>query len=200
MVRSFVMFDGQKRTHSISIGSPKGSHYTYDLDQAALLYAWHGEFADVTEMFYERGEPQLLEAKGVKTKFSGKPSVAVLVDANAPMPDSLDAYKTLVFKSYSIDNEGFPTYKFLLNGTEILQKITPNIDGISVTTSANNGANLYCKLAEGKSISMIEKGRYLVDNQYILIDAKAKPIIRNSKVGQEIIMPLSSTVSYSVSW
>jgi hypothetical protein len=200
MVRSFVMFNGQKRTHSISIGSPKGSHYTYDLDQAALLYAWRGEFADVTEMFHERGEPQLLEAKGVKTKFSGKPSVAILADANAPMPDSLDAYKTLIFKSYSLDNEGFPTYKFLLNGTEILQKITPNIDGISVTTSSSNGSNLYCKLAEGKSISMIEKGRYLVDNQYILIDIKAKPIIRNSKAGQEIIMPLSSAVSYSVSW
>jgi hypothetical protein len=55
-------------------------------------------------------------------------------------------------------------------------------------------------LGEGKSISMIEKGRYLVDNQYILIDAKANPIIRNSKTGQEIIMPLSSEVSYSVSW
>ena len=84
--------------------------------------------------------------------------------------------------------------------TEISQKITSSVEGVSVTTSAVNGANLYCKLAEGKSISMIEKGRYLVDNQYISIDAKAKPIIRNSKSGQEIIMPLSSEVSYSVSW
>jgi hypothetical protein len=83
---------------------------------------------------------------------------------------------------------------------EVLQKITPDKEGISITTSAINGTNLYCKLAEGKSISMIEKGRYLVDNQYILIDAKTKPIIRNSKTGQEIIMPLSSEVSYSVSW
>jgi hypothetical protein len=59
---------------------------------------------------------------------------------------------------------------------------------------------LYYKLAEGKSISMIEKGRYLVDNQYILLDAKAKPIIRNSKNGQEMIMPLNATISYLVSW
>ena len=132
MIRSFVMFDGQKRTHAISIGSPKGVHYAYDLDQAALLYAWKGDFADVTEMFHERGEPQLLEPKGVRTKFSGKPSVAVLTDMNAAMPDSLDAYKDLVFKGYSIDNEGFPMYKFQYQGAEITQKIIPNLDGISV--------------------------------------------------------------------
>jgi hypothetical protein len=33
-----------------------------------------------------------------------------------------------------------------------------------------------------------------------LLDAKAKPIIRNSKNGQEMIMPLNATISYSVSW
>lgn len=200
MVRSFVMFDGKKRTHAISIGSPTGVHYAYDLDQAALLYAWRGEFADVTEMFHERGEPQLLEPKGVETKFSGKPSITVLSDINAAMPDEMDAYKELIFKGYSLDNEGLPTYKFQYKGAEVLQKFTPNNEGLSATVSVSGGSNLYYKLAEGKSISMIEKGRYLVDNQYILLDAKAKPIIRNSKNGQEMIMPLNATISYLVSW
>jgi hypothetical protein len=205
LVRSFIMFDGKKRTHVISVGSPAGVHYSFDLNQGALLYAWRGDFADATEMWHERGEPQILQPIGVQTKFSGKPSVAVLADINAAMPDSLDEYKTLVFKGYSIDNQGFPTYKYQYNGAEITQKITPNNGGISATISANNGSNLYAKLAEGKSISMIEKGRYLVDNQYIIVDEKANgrrsaPIIRNTKVGQEIIMPLVGTVSYSIEW
>ncbi len=200
MVRSFVMFDGKKRTHAISIGSPTGVHYAYDLNQAALLYAWRGEFADVTEMWHERGEPQLLQPKGVLTKFSGKPSVAVLADINTAMPDSIDAYKDLVFKGYSLDEEGLPTYKFDYKAAEILQKITPNETGILVEISAKGASNLYYKLAEGKSISMLEKGRYLVDNQYIMLDKKSKVIIRNSKVGQEMIMPLNETISYSVVW
>lgn len=200
LVRSFIMFDGKKRTHVISVGSPVGVHYSFDLNQGALLYAWRGNFADATEMWHERGEPQILQPEGVQTKFSGKPSVAVLSDLNAAMPDSLDEYKTLVFKGYSIDSQGFPTYKYQYSGAEITQKMIPNNGGISATISANGGANLYCKLAEGKSISMIDKGRYLIDNQYIIVDAKAKPIIRNTKIGQEIIMPLAGTVNYSVEW
>ena len=78
LVRSFIMFDGKKRTHVMSVGSPVGVHYSYDLNQGALLYAWRGDFADVTEMWHERGEPQILRPIGVQTKFSGKPSVAVL--------------------------------------------------------------------------------------------------------------------------
>ena len=200
LVRSFIMFDGKKRTHIISVGSPVGVHYSFDLNQGALLYAWRGDFADATEMWHERGEPQILRPIGVQTKFSGKPSVAVLADINASMPDSLDEYKTLIFKGYSIDNQGFPTYKYQYSGNEFTQKITPNNGGITATISTNGVSNLYCKLAEGKSISMIEKGRYLIDNQYVIIDAKAKPIIRNSKVGQEMIMPLVGTISYSVAW
>jgi hypothetical protein len=200
LVRSFIMFDGKKRTHVISVGSPAGVHYSFDLNQGALLYAWRGDFADATEMWHERGEPQILQPIGVQTKFSGKPSVGVLADINATMPDSLDEYKTLVFKGYSIDNQGFPTYKYQYSGAEITQKIIPNNGGVSATISANGGSNLYAKLAEGKSILMIEKWRYLVDNQYVIVDTKAKPIIRNSKIGQEIIVPLVGTVSYAVEW
>ncbi len=200
VVRSFIMFNGKKRTHVISVGSPAGVHYSFDLNQGALLYAWRGDFADATQMWHERGEPQLLQPEGVKINFSGKPAVAVLTDINASMPDSLDEYKTLIYKGYSLDNQGFPTYKYQYSGAEISQKFTPNDGGISATISANGSSNLYAKLGEWKNISMIEKGRYLVDNQYIIIDPKAKPIIRNSKIGQEIILPLNGTLSYLVEW
>jgi hypothetical protein len=199
ILRSFIMFNGKKRTHVVSVGSPAGVHYSYDLNQGALLYAWRGDFADVTEMWHERGEPQLLRPAGVQAKFSGKPSVVVLADANAAMPDSLDEYKTLVYKGYSLDNQGYPVYKYQYNNAEITQKITPNNNGVSIDISGNS-PNLYSKLGEGKNIEMIEKGRYLVDNQYVIVDPKSKPIIRNSKVGQEIIMPLNGTFSYSIEW
>ena len=206
LVRSFVMFNGTKRTHAISVGNPVGIHYTFDLDQGTLLYAWKGDFADVTEMFHERGEPQLLRPKGVKAIFSGKPTIAALTDANAVMPDSLDDYKDFIFKGYSLDAQGIPTYKYQYKGAQITQKITPsNEGGISNTISATGGSNLYTRLGEAKSITMINKGFYSLEDtngnaSYIQIDQKAKPIIRNSKAGQEIILPLNGTTSYSILW
>ncbi|WP_332368925.1 hypothetical protein [Spirosoma telluris] len=65
-IRSFVQLPGEKtkRTHSLSVGSPVGLHYTVDLNQMALIQAWKGDFANTTEMWYERGEPQLLAPLG----------------------------------------------------------------------------------------------------------------------------------------
>lgn len=206
IVRSFVMFDGKKRTHVISVGTPAGTHYTYDLDQGAPLYAWRGDFADVTEMFHERGEPQLLKPKGVKTTFSGKPTVAMLANANANMPDTLDDYKDLIFKGYALDGEGLPTYKYQYSGAELTQKLVPSTDGgITTTITTNGGSNLYVKLGEAKSITMVNKGFYALESpnndSYIQLDPKLKPIVRsNAKAGQEIILPLAGSVTFTTLW
>ncbi|GAB3519156.1 LamG domain-containing protein [Emticicia fontis] len=205
LIRSFVMFDGKKRTHVISVGTPAGTHYTYDLDQGAPLYAWRGDFADVTEMFYQRGEPQLLRPRGVKTTFSGKPTVAMLTDANGIMPDTLDDYKDLIFKGYSLDGEGLPTFKYQYKGAELTEKLVPSTDGgISTTITANGGSNLYVKLGEAKTITMVNKGYYLLESPsndtYIQLDPKLKAVVRSTKAGQEIILPLSGSVSYTTMW
>lgn len=206
LIRSFVMFNGKKRTHAISVGTPAGTHYSFDLDQGALLYAWRGEFADVTEMFHERGEPQLLKPKGVKVSFSGKPVVASLSDVNAAMPDSLDDYNDLIFKGYTLGPEGLPTYKYQYKGADITQKIVPaNDGGINITITANGTTGLYTKLGEAKSITMINKGFYLLDNNdgnasYVRLDEKIKPLIRNSKAGQELIVPSTGSLTYAVLW
>ena len=206
LIRSFVMFNGKKRTHVISIGTPAGTHYTYDLDQGTLLYAWRGDFADVTEMFYQRGEPQLLRPRGVKTTFSGKPTVAMLAEANANMPDTLDEYKDLVYKGYSLDAGGLPSFKYQYKGAELTEKIVPSADGgITTTITANGGGNLYVKLGEAKTITVVNKGFYLLESpdndSYIQLDAKLKPVVRNAtKGGQEIILPLAGSVSFTTLW
>jgi len=206
LIRSFVMFDGKKRTHAISVGTPAGTHYTFDLDQGTPLYAWRGDFADVTEMFHERGEPQLLKPKGVKTTFSGKTTIAALTNANESLPDTLDDYKDFIFKGYALDAEGLPTYKYQYKGAEVTQKLVPSADGgITTTISATGGNNLYARLGEAKSITEITKGFYLLEstdanNSYIRLDAKLKPVVRNTKAGQEIIIPLAGSLSFTTLW
>ncbi|MEL6805202.1 MAG: family 16 glycoside hydrolase, partial [Bacteroidota bacterium] len=55
IMRGFVMFDGDKLTHTASIGSPDGQHFNYDLNQAKLLHIWRGPFLDVSPMWRGRG-------------------------------------------------------------------------------------------------------------------------------------------------
>ena len=61
MVRGFVNYGDEKRTHTIAVGDPAGIHYTYDLDEGTPLTFWHGGFADVTEMWQGRGAEQLVK-------------------------------------------------------------------------------------------------------------------------------------------
>ncbi len=201
LIRSFVMFEGSKRTHAISVGSPLGVHYSYDLDKAAILYAWHGDFADVTEMFYERGEPQLLEAKGVKVQFFGKPSVAMLASAEATFPDNIDVYKDLIFKSYQLDKQGYPTFNYTLNGQSFSQKLAPNSEkALEITIDGGNGSNMYHKIAESTSIESIGKGLYQAGKYYIQLRDSDKPILRKSQNGQELLIKLDKKTSYSIEW
>ena len=60
MIRGFVNYGDEKRTHAISVGDPQGVHYSYDLTRGSLLKVWKGGFADVTEMWEGRGIDQLL--------------------------------------------------------------------------------------------------------------------------------------------
>ena len=80
LIRSFVQLPGEthKRTHSLSVGTPAGLHYTLDLNQMALLQVWKGNFADLTDMWYERGESQLLKPMGATVQLPAQTALMVL--------------------------------------------------------------------------------------------------------------------------
>jgi hypothetical protein len=105
MVRSFMYHGGKKKTHEISIGDPGGVHYSYDLDQAGLLQVWKGEFLDATEMWYERGEPQVAASMGATVVLNGKAPFDVIMSANAARSDSLNDQKELLYKGYVLNEQ-----------------------------------------------------------------------------------------------
>jgi len=201
MVRSFVFFDQEKykRTHCISVGSPSGWNYTVDLSRGALLQAWRGQFANVTEMWYERGEPQLLSPAGLTTKISGKSSLAVLSNANAAWPDSSD----INFLGYKLDKAGNPGFSYTVGSATVTDKMISDVNGITRTFQIEKGGNgsVFSLLASGNNIVMVEKGLYQVDNRYyIRLDKKASAILRNSGDQKELILPVTGTVSYTMFW
>ena len=201
MVRSFVQMDGEKykRTHCISVGSPSGWNYTVDLNRGALLQAWRGQFANVTEMWYERGEPQLLSPAGLTASVSGKSAFAILENTNSTWPDSSD----INFLGYKLDPQGVPAFRYALGAATVGDEMVSDSKGITRTLklSGTPAGSVYALTAVGKNISMIEKGLYQVDNRYyIQLDKKASVILRSSGENKELLLPVSGTTSYTMFW
>lgn len=201
MVRSFILLPGEKykRTHCLSVGSPTGWSYTMDLNRGALVQAWKGQFANVTEMWYERGEPQLLEPAGLKVPVSGKSSIAMLENDKSAWPDSANVN----YQGYSLDPQGFPSIRYAIASATVSDHITASTDAINRTIEVKGSpsGSLYSLLASGKNIQMVEKGLYQVDDRYyIQIDKKAKVVLRTSGDNQELLLPVSGSASYSMFW
>jgi hypothetical protein len=201
MVRSFVQYDNEKvkRTHVLSVGSPNGWHYTMDLNRGALLQGWRGQFADVTEMWYERGEPQLLSTAGLTTLVSGQSSYAMLSAPSAAWPDSSD----LNYLGYRLNADGTPSIRYAIAGTTLTDFIAAEEQGLNRTlTLAEKAASpVYVLLGAGDEIIQVEKGLYRVDNRYyVRVDKKAKVTTRTSAGKQELMMAVDGTVSYSLFW
>lgn len=201
MIRSFIRFPGEthKRTHCLSVGTPLQRSFSIDLNRAALLQVWSGEFANTTEMWYERGEPQLLTPLGQTEIISGRSSFARLPTADAPWVDSA----SVGFMGYRIDSRGYPAIRYTLGPSVIEDAITTTERSINrtITPERNASSGNYVLLAEGRQIVPVEKGLYIVDGRYyIKAGGNIAPILRKSKGKAELLLQLAQPVSYSIIW
>jgi hypothetical protein len=201
------MFEGKKRTHVISVGTPEKVSYSYDLKQGALLQVWRGQFIDVTEMWKDRGEPQLAKPLGTVLPFSAAPAIAALADKDAVWPDSI-AFDDFQNKAYVLDKNKMPTFLYSSNGADVSDKIAVQSGGGSIdrTISVNNSkAPLYCRLAAAPVIKAEEDNIYSIGNKAysVKVPADAKAFIRKTKNGQELLAPLAAgtaSLTYSLIW
>jgi hypothetical protein len=208
LIRSFVQMPGEKtkRTHSLSVGSPAGIHYTLDLNQMALLQAWKGDFANVTEMWHERGEPQLLTPMGTTVMLPGQSAVMILTNEATAWPDSVGE-NVLQYKGLSVDKQGAPTIDYELGGMTVTDAIRAEADGLSRTLRLAGTADgtPYCRVAAGTSLEEVGKGLYAVNDRsyYVRVDPKVRVKRRESNGKQELLLPVSmkngsGSVQYSI--
>lgn len=201
MVRSFIQLPAEKhkRTHCLSVASPTGRNYSVDLNRGALLQVWRGQFANVTEMWYERGEPQLLTTMGLTEAVSGRSSFVNLANQSAPWVDSA----AVSFLDYRLNAKGYPTFRYSLGPAIIHDALTPHEKGITrtVTPERNTSAGHYILLAEGRQITLIERGLYVVDGRYyIKTNGTRTPVLRSTAGTAELLLPITGPVSYSILW
>ncbi|MEZ4993088.1 MAG: family 16 glycoside hydrolase [Saprospiraceae bacterium] len=206
MVRSFVMYKGEKLTHVMSVGDPSGLHYTVDLRRGSLLQFWRGGFADVTEMWYQRGEPQLLQPLAMEVETNAGLLGAELSSADGVYP--LERGDALQFKAYDINEVGQPVFQYKVGASLLSDHYQPGEDGRELirTISVDQGSEeLYTRIAADEYITAVGNGYYTVGGNYYirLLDDKVEPLIRESNGLTEMLFALpyaNQEVSYAILW
>jgi hypothetical protein len=206
LLRSFLNYGDRKLTHVISAGYPNLLNFSYDLKEGALFQVWRGQFLDVTDMWHERGEPQLAKPLGSVIVLTDAPALAVLADAGAPWPDSV-TFDDFHNKGYTLDENRFPSFEYEYNGIKAVDKISAPAAGslvreIKVTDPP---AGLYARIAMGSIIESLGKGLYAIDGKsyYLKVDETIKPLIRPTQRGKELLVPIGknmNSLTYSLMW
>jgi hypothetical protein len=196
LIRSFMMHNNRKKTHVISVGDPLGTHYSYDLNQAGLMQVWKGGFLNTTEMWYERGEPQLAEALGAGVILSGKSPFAIVTDKNTALPDSLNDRTELIYKGYSMDSQRYPVFHYQYLDAEFDDAFAMNQSGkgltrlLSVKKYPSSGI-IMVKLADGNKIESAGGNIYVIgDRKYyiqVIPSKDFKPFVREMNGKKELV-------------
>lgn len=209
--RSFVEIDGVKHVNALSVGDPRGIHYTLDLDAGGLLYAWRGDFLDVGSMWHARGEGQLARPLGYAVLLADGPSVAALGAPGEAWPDSAAAgYR---FDGYTVDEAGLPTLRYELGDVSVTERLTPTAGGRGLlrqlTVSGTRPAEtLWLRAAEGETIREHRPGVYAVDGRYFIAlerPAGAARIVATPEGRRELRVavpagPRPADLAYTILW
>jgi hypothetical protein len=204
MLRSFMDIPGMRVTHAISVGTPEGVHYTYDMDNGALVQAWRGGFLDATPMWHERGDGSSRPSGSLQ--LFGKPLLAVARLSSATAPWTVDTVATgFRPKGYRLDNQDRPVFRYSIYGATVNDAIlvSDNKGGLSrEITIENPSDNLYIRLGESKTIEDAGNGLYLLDDKsyYLKIEdaGGAQAIIRDQNGKKELLVPVKTKLKYSI--
>ena len=205
VLRSFMDIQNEPRiTHAISVGSPENVHYTYDLKKGMIAQVWRGGFLNATPMWYGRGDGSSRPMGAVKQFGTALYTIAQLA---TPQTEWITDSAGTGFRSrgYVLDESDRPTFKYNIYGADVTDmiRVENNGKGLRREIDIKNGAgNLYVLLATGKNIEEVSNNLYLLNDKsyylYIENGGGAKPMVRDSKGGKELIIPIQSKLNYSI--
>ena len=213
--RGFFYHGDQKKTHCVLVGLPTHLNYAVDIKNGTLLSAWGGDFADVTQMWYERGEPQTAQPLGNALELSAKPSFALLANRSTAWPDSVSFDNPyLQTRGYTLDSTGTPTFHYQLGNAQVNDYFYPGpgvrslVRTVSCTFEDTNANPVYCLLGEGDRVEVLPDGSYGIDGKryYLTVDTGQAAVRQRKAQGKEqLLATLSpttgkSTLQYTIIW
>lgn len=213
LLRSFLYFPqpkvyapATKRTHVISVGEGNGPHYSLDLQNGSLLQVWRGEFADIHNMWDNRGEPQVMQALGQTLTFAGSPQWYRLDEETTPWPDSLSADDAFRHLRHELDAAGRPTFYYAYGQAEVSDQITPLGKGLQRSLHNGGNAPLYVQLASATGITETGPGEFSLFNPgsrlSIVNNAGGRLVLQNGSQRDRLLaeVPADGTIIYDLNW
>jgi len=204
LLRSFMDIPGMRVVHAVSVGSPEGLHYTYDMDHSTLVQIWRGGFLDATPMWHERGDGSS-RPTGSRQLF-GKPVLNVERLSSAGSPWKADTAGTSFRpKGYELDEKDRPVFHYFIYGfsvrdaTQVLENGQGIIREIAVL---NPSGDLFVRLGESRVIEDMGNGLFLFDDKsyYLRLDETdgEKAFIRDVDDKKELLIPIKSKIKYTI--
>jgi len=199
IIRSFMMHNNRKLTHVISVGDPSKVHYAYDLLQGSILQLWKGDFLNTTEMWHERGEPQIATPMGAP----------IVLYGSCPIYDktlSKDSIADYQYKGYTIAAAGHPQFQYTFKKLNLQDQIVPadNSRGIkrTITVSGEGKDKVMIRIAQAKSITPLGNGLYSLGEQeyFVQLAPGTFPKIENYQGGQVLLMNGNDPIQYQLIW
>lgn len=211
LIGGFTNYGEEKRTHTLSIGTAEGMHYSYDLYNAKLLKFWRGPFADVTQMWRGRGEEQLLVPLNASVEDRSLFALARSEGNSISYFDNLP--NRLREQEYHIQESGLPLFRNHIDGIQIDDEIFPDETGQFLVRHLRYQADevrpdFMAVLAAGTELDQISSELYRVNgNFYVRLPANlASDIsIRESGDLQTLTLPIfqnsnRSDIRYELIW
>ena len=209
MQRSFLMHDNRKRTHCISVGTPKKIHYSFDLAFGSLLQAWGGDFLEVSKMWVARGAQQLGEPLGVPISRHTHPDFAFLESEKSIWPDSIPSNTKYRQLGYNLDADGIPIFMTRLNDALVKNKLVPSdtLRSLHRSIHITSENDIWHKLAEGSIIEILPNDTYAIDDKAYFLDFSGnegyRPVLRTSDNRQELLVKIpkgNQKITYKITW
>lgn len=191
VVRSFIEVpDGPAISHGISISSPWGAHYSYDLTSNQLLRVWRGGFLDATPMWNDRGNG-ISRPLGVVTNLSK--GEALFYDSDfQPLSTQWTPKGYQLLQPGAIEINGMRDTSTLMDRIQLLQ------DGKILSRELSAGglpSGTLIKIAPGSNLKEVEKGMYWIQDagMYLKVST-AQPL---TKAGW-IFLPFQGSLRYEL--
>ncbi|MFM9911878.1 MAG: family 16 glycoside hydrolase [Chitinophagaceae bacterium] len=205
ILRSFMDIPNGKRVvHAVNVGTPQKIHYTYDMDNGAIVQVWRGNFLDATPMWHSRGDGSSRPAGVIQYLGDLGATIQKLAAVNDPWSSDTtgSGFRT---KGYILDDRDRPTFKYMIYGALISDASTvlESRQGIQRAITVTQGSdNLYIRLAQADKIEDRSNGLYIINHKsfYIKVDDSggAIPFIREQNGRKELLVPIKTKLIYSI--
>ena len=205
ILRSFIDLPNKKRiVHAVNVGSPQKINYTFDMDNGSIFQLWRGDFLDATRMWTGRGDGTAKTLGSVL--YLGPPAFPINKMSNANTPWKTDTTEMeFITKGYTLDDKGFPSFKFKILGATVTDKVKVLESGQGIQHEIlveKSAKDLSWRLADAKVIEEISPGLFLVDDKsyYVKVEnsESLRPTIREQNGRKELIVPIQDKLTYSI--